>query len=78
MEETYKTHKILASSWQLADSRHWEPRVHVSWSESGERKEKPLVFTRPCSSEEQAEREGLELAKKWIDDGKPELRVGPT
>ena len=78
MEETYKNHKIIASSWQLADTGQWEPRVHVRWSESDKMNEKPLVFTRCFLSEREAELEGLKLAKKWIDDGKPELRVGPT
>ena len=30
------------------------------------------------STERDAELEGLKLARKWIDDGKPELGVGPT
>jgi hypothetical protein len=78
MEETYKGHTINASSWQLGDSRHWEPRVFVSWNESGDAKKQPLVFTRLCSSEREAEIEGLKMARKWIDEGKPEQRVGPT
>jgi hypothetical protein len=78
MEETYKAHKITASTWQLSDSGHWEPRVFVSWSEGQNGKEKPLVFTRAFSSQQEAELEGLKMAKKWIDDGKPEQKVGPT
>jgi hypothetical protein len=33
MEETYKHHKIVASTWQLSGSGHWEPRVTVTWNE---------------------------------------------
>jgi hypothetical protein len=78
MEETYKGHKITASTWQLSDSGHWEPRVFVTWSEGQNGKEKPLVFTRAFASQREAELEGLKMANKWIDDGKPELKVGPT
>jgi hypothetical protein len=78
MEETYKGHTIVASTWQLADSGHWEPRVLVTWNEQQEERTKSLVFTRPFSAQREAEREGLQFAKKWIDDGKPELRMGPT
>jgi hypothetical protein len=74
----YKGHKIRASTWQLAESGHWEPRVFVTWREGSNEKTKPLVFTRAFSTERDAEAEGLQLAKIWIDDGKPELKVGPT
>jgi hypothetical protein len=77
MEETYKHHKIVASTWQLSDSGHWEPRVFVTWNEGQQQRSKPLVFTRAFSSEREAELEGIKL-EEWIDDGKPELGVGPT
>jgi hypothetical protein len=78
MEETYKSHRILASTWQLSDSGQWEPRVFVTWKEDNQEKRAPLVFTRPFANQREAESEGIKLAKKWIDDGKPELKVGPT
>jgi hypothetical protein len=78
MEDTYQHHKIVASTWQLSDSGHWEPRVLVTWNESQQQKGKPLVFTRAFSNERDAELEGMKLARQWIDDGKPDLRVGPT
>jgi hypothetical protein len=78
MEETYKEHKIVASAWQLSDSGHYEPRVMVTWREGQQEQTKSLVFTRAFSIEREAEMEGLKLAKQWIDDGKPELQVGPT
>jgi hypothetical protein len=78
MEETYKGHRIVATTWQLSDSSHCEPRVLVTWSEGQQERTKSLVFTRAFSTEREAEVEGLQLAKQWIDDGKPELRVGPT
>jgi hypothetical protein len=71
-------HKIIGSTWQLSDSGHWEPRVFVSWKEGQQAKQTPLVFTRTFSSESAVEKEGFRMAKKWINDGKPELRVGPT
>jgi hypothetical protein len=33
MEENYKGHKLRATTWQLADSGHWEPLVFVTWRE---------------------------------------------
>lgn len=78
MEDIYKHHKIVASTWQLSDSGHWEPRILVTWSEGQQQKTKPLVFTRAFSTERDAELEGLKLARQWIDDGKPDLKVGPT
>lgn len=78
MEDTYKHHKMVASTWQLSDSGQWEPRVLVTWDEGQQQKSKALVFTRAFSTERDAELEGLKLARKWIDDGKPELGVGPT
>ncbi len=41
-------------------------------------KTKSLVFTCAFSTEREAELEGLQMAKKWIDDDKPQLQVGPT
>ena len=78
MEDTYNHHKMVASTWQLSDSGQWEPRVLVTWDVGQQQKSKALVFTRAFSSERDAELEGLKLARKWIDDGKPELGVGPT
>ncbi len=78
MEDIYKHHKIVASTWQLSDSGHWEPRILVTWSEGQQQKTKPLVFTRAFSPERDAVLEGPELARQWIDDGKPDLKVGPT
>ncbi len=78
MEELYKGHKIVASTWQLSDSGHWEPRVFVIWTEDQQQKTAPVVFTRSFSNQSQAELEGIQCAKKWIDDGKPDLHVGPT
>ena len=78
MEETYNHHKIVASTWQLSGSGHWEPRVTVTWNGGQQQRSKPLVFIRAFSTEREAELEGLKLAQKWIDDGKPNLSVGPT
>ena len=78
MEETYKGHNIVASAWQLSEAGKWEPRVFITWNEGSQEKKAPLVFTRPFTDELEAEKEGIRMAKKWIDDGKPELHVGPT
>jgi hypothetical protein len=33
----------------------------------------PIVLTQTYSTEDEAQRAGLSVAKKWIDDGKPAL-----
>jgi len=78
MEESYKEHKIIASTWQLSGSGQYEPQVFVIWREGQQERTKSLVFTRAFSTERDAELEGVKLAKKWIDEDKPELQVGPT
>jgi hypothetical protein len=78
MEEVYKGHRILASTWQLSDSRHWEARVFVTWTEGQQQKTASVVFTRSFATQSEAELEGIKCAKKWIDDGKADLHVGPT
>ena len=69
MENRYKHHKIVASTWQLSDSGHWEPRILVTWNEGQQEKSKALVFTGAFSTEREAELDGLKLARKWIGKG---------
>jgi hypothetical protein len=64
MEDAYKGHKIRASTWQLADSGHWEPRVFVSWNENQQEKTKSLVFTGGFSTEREAELERLQAGQE--------------
>ena len=75
MEEIYKGHKITASAWQLTDmlTQKWQPKVTIMWSEGVRKLIKYPPITKYFSTQVEAEREALAFAKKWIDDGKPDL-----
>jgi hypothetical protein len=47
MEDTYKHHKIIASTWQLSDSGHWEPRVLVTWTKGNNKRKNPWYSLAP-------------------------------
>ena len=72
MNQTHKGHKIIVSASRLAATR-WEPRLTVIWSEDGQGKLSKLTVNREFRVRREAEMEGLIFAKKWIDDGKPDL-----
>ena len=71
MEEIYKGHTIVASAWEILDTQQWQPTIHITWHEKSSQALKAPVITTFFATREQAESEGLALAKKWIDDGKP-------
>jgi hypothetical protein len=74
MNNTHKGHKIIVSTSRLTATR-WEPRVTVIWSEDGDGKLSKLTVNRAFRVRREAEMEGLTFAKKWIDDGKPDLSL---
>jgi len=68
----YKHHLIEYFGDRLPFSDKWSGRVRISWNENGKTKLAP--FDGPVkgfSSLLEAEAWGLQLGKKWIDDGKP-------
>ena len=77
MEARYKGHGILASARQVSDSDRFQPHVTVVWSEGQKEKAESAVFPLGSPTERQAELHGVQLAKKWIDDGKPEFHGIP-
>jgi hypothetical protein len=72
MNDTHKGHKIIVSTSRLAATR-WEPRLTIMWSEDGHGRLSKLTVNRAFRVRREAEMEGLTFAKKWIDDGKPDL-----
>jgi hypothetical protein len=72
MNETHKGHKIIVTTSRLAATR-WEPRLTVIWSEDGHGRLNKLNVNRAFRLRREAETEGFIFAKKWIDDGKPDL-----
>lgn len=72
MNESHKGHRIIISAARLTVTR-WEPRITVIWSEDGQGRLRKLTVDRAFRVRREAELEGLLFAKKWIDDGKPDL-----
>jgi hypothetical protein len=71
MDETYKRHFIRYESRGSPDG--WRPVIQVSWTENTTTK-MMLWMSKTCfQMKNEAEKEAHFLAKKWIDDGKPNL-----
>ena len=75
MNGTHKGHNIIVSVARRPATRQWEPRLTVIWSEEGRGKTNKLTVDRAFRARQEAEVEGLRFAKKWIDDGKPDLPI---
>ena len=73
MNETHKGHNIIVSTAPVPATRQWEPRIKVIWSEDGKGRLIKLTDKRRFRVRQKAEIEGFTFAKKWIDDGKPDL-----
>jgi hypothetical protein len=75
MNGTHKGHNIIVSAARRAATRQWEPRLTVIWSEEGQGKFNKLTVDRAFRARQEAEEEGLRFAKRWIDNGKPDLPI---
>ena len=76
MDEVYKEHSIRTDAKGTVDG--WRSIVQVAWSENGVTKVRLwLAFGHGFTSRAQAEREARYVAKKWIDEGKPEIETPP-
>ena len=78
MDEDYKGHHIQSVPRQLPDSRRWTSHVVINWIAGSREQFRQFEIKRGFATQEEGEREGLILAKKWIDDGKPKLRERGT
>ena len=78
MDEDYKGHNIRSVPRHLPDSHRWTSHVVVNWTAGSREEFRQFEVKRGFATEEEAEREGLTFAKKWIDDGKPKLRERGT
>jgi hypothetical protein len=72
MDTVYKGHDIHASAWELLEPIGWEPHLHISWWETGQKVTKSFTLNQVFSSRQEAGKAGLSFAQKWIDDGKPD------
>jgi hypothetical protein len=68
----YKDHHVEVSIRAVSDSKAgWVPDIFVTYSEHGKNVLKTLRMDQTFASPDEAEKAGIEFAKKWIDDGKP-------
>jgi hypothetical protein len=79
MDEDYKGHHIQSVPRHLLpDSNRWTAHVVINWTVRSREQFREFDVKRGFATQEEAEREGLAFAKKWIDDGKPPLRERGT
>jgi len=71
MHEDYNGHHIQSVPRQLPDSNHWSSHVVINWTAGSREEFRQFDVKRGFATQEEAERERLGFAKKWIDDGKP-------
>lgn len=74
MTGTYKRHLITSIAQLNPQTRRSNPKVSILCpSEGGTHLMKRVLFKQSFDTPEEAEREGVLFAQKWIDDGKPDL-----
>jgi hypothetical protein len=78
MDEDYKGHHIRSVPRQLLESGRWTSHVVINCTERSREEFRQFEVKRGFATQEEAEREGLIFAKKWIDEGKPKLRERGT
>jgi hypothetical protein len=74
MTGTYKLHLITSTAQLNPKTRQSSPKVSILCpSEGGTQLMKRVLLKKSFETPEEAEREGLAFAQKWIDDGKPDI-----
>jgi hypothetical protein len=68
----YKDHRIEVSVRAVNDSTGWQPDIFVSYIEHSKGVLKTLRMDQTFAVPNEAEKAGVEFAKKWIDGGKPD------
>jgi hypothetical protein len=73
MTEHYKGNHIHVIAWHIAE-RGWTPIVYVTdFTAPNKADVKHLMFSGLYATEKEVQQIGLSTAKKWIDEGKPDL-----
>jgi hypothetical protein len=71
---TYKSHLITSTAQLNPKTNRSSPKVSILCpNEGGTHLMKRVLFKESFDTPEEAEREGVLFAQKWIDDGKPDL-----
>jgi hypothetical protein len=74
MTGTYKLHLITSTAQLNPQTKQSKPKVSILCpSERGTQLMKRVLLKQGFDTPEEAEREGVAFAQKWIDDGKPDL-----
>ena len=73
MDDYYKGHHTHADADQHPETKRWVPKAHICWDENDPREFTMLTGTDKFLSREEAISYVVQLARKWIDDGKPKL-----
>ena len=71
--EKINGYMIIASAWHIMESQQWQPMLTILWREGRNVAVTYPLIRKYFSTEVDAEREGLEFAKKWIEDHGPNL-----
>jgi len=69
----YRGHRIQAAADLNVDTNEWAPKLTIMWTERSKEVVKQPRFTITFAAKEDAISHGLQFARQWIDDGKPEL-----
>jgi hypothetical protein len=72
-EMDYKNHHIEVSVQRARDGSGWMPDVFIKYYENGKSVLESLRMEQTFATPNEAEQGGVEYAKKWIDDRKPDL-----
>jgi len=81
MDEYYKAHFIRSIAMLTPDTKLWNPQVKIAASNEDRGVKIPITGPKVATisafpsfpTQEEAEKHALEFAKKWIDNGKPDL-----
>jgi hypothetical protein len=71
MTEIYGSHSITVEVWPNGDQK-WRPEIYIRSVDEATSTFTTLPIKSISGTKAEAESAALELAKKWIDDGKPE------
>ena len=71
---TYKNHSIGTIPWRIPNSNKWRAKVIVQWNDGATLRTQQFDSDLDgFGSEEKADLWAIAFARKWIDDGRPDL-----
>jgi hypothetical protein len=73
MENHYQSHLIRSGAYVNPDTNQWTPELMIFWNQSRETICKHPLFKVTFATGKESQSCALQFARRWIDDGKPEL-----